>query len=226
MRIALPVLLATAAAAPVHKIRMRGSLPFGIEAVSNDLALMERSGGGDGQGFVVSGLIGTSLDTGQDMAELNGKYWMDKDATEEQRGFKHVGGKWTIWYYSGYGEWRLSEGYGGSRYYYCVSASLTPPLTGWKVYGNGATEPPPSISLATPAQARPLPATAASRTPHSCVCLSPQNTLHTIMFHHVCAHTAGGRCGARWRNCILFLPAPPPHAAPCPTPTCLLVLSW
>jgi hypothetical protein len=124
------------------------------------------------RGFVVSGLSGwTNRDA--NMAELNGPYWPDgwrTDRTsglagltgkEEKRGHKHVRGKWTIWYASVLKRWFISDGYTGTDYYRCYSASPTPPLTGWEATMHG-TEPPPRLSHTTPAQARPLPAPAAA----------------------------------------------------------------
>ena len=115
------------------------------------------------QGFVVSGLRGTITGSSfgrKKMAELNGTYWLDAGA-EQRHGCSNLhqqeGGSGTL-DYDGNGCWCLREFH---LRYYCMSSSSTPPLSGWEVVNGIGTEPPPTLSPATPAQARPLPAPAA-----------------------------------------------------------------
>ena len=69
-----------------------------------------------------------------------------------------VGSEMTLWYQSGFGEWRLTKDYKAPRHgnqrYYCISLSSTPPLSGWdSAYTDGRNAPAPSISLVSAAQA-------------------------------------------------------------------------
>ena len=104
----------------------------------------------DAQGVVVSGLSGASP-YGGDVAKFNGTYRPDPGA-EQERGYAQEHGKGTI--EKAGNTWYLCKNYSGYTYYRCDSGSRTPPLTGWKVFNCG-TAPPPSLSPATPAQARP-----------------------------------------------------------------------